>query len=257
MRLYVGNKNYSSWSLRAGLLIAQAGIQHEQIVLLFSDLGPNSKFKREIGSVTPAGRVPVLVDGDVVVWDSLAICEYIAERFPEKQLWPSDRAARARARSLCAEMHSGFVNIRNLFPMNIELHAPEIGPRVLAQYPEARTELARLDAILAGELARSGTLGGGSGTLARATVPGDRQSPALRGGSGGPMLFGEFGIADAYFAPIASRIRTYGLPVSDVSAAWVERVFELPAMQAWVRDALVERDWVALNEPYRAQPTSG
>jgi glutathione S-transferase len=228
MRLYLGNKNYSSWSLRAGLSLAQAGIQHEQVVLLFSDLGPSSKFKREIVTVTPAGRVPVLVDGEVVVWDSLAICEYIAERFPEKQLWPSERAARARARSLCAEMHSGFVNVRSLFPMNIELHAPEIGPRVLAENPEARTELARLDAILAGELGRSG----------------------------GPMLFGEFGIADAYFAPIASRVRTYGLPVSDVSAAWMERVYQLPAMRAWVRDALVEHDWVAVNEPYRAQPSA-
>jgi glutathione S-transferase len=228
MRLYLGNKNYSSWSLRAGLLVAQAGIKHEQIVLLFSDLGPSSNFKREIGAVTPAGRVPVLVDGEVVVWDSLAICEYVAERFPEKQLWPSDRAARARARSLCAEMHSGFANVRNLFPMNIELHAPEIGPRVLGEYPEARTELSRLDAIVAGELKRSG----------------------------GPMLFGEFGIADAYFAPIASRIRTYGLPVSDASAAWIERIHQLPAMQAWVRDALVEHDWVAIDEPYRTQPAS-
>jgi glutathione S-transferase len=123
-------------------------------------------------------------------------------------------------------MHSGFANVRNLFPMNIELHAPEIGARVLAEYPETRAELARLDAMLTSELGRSG----------------------------GPMLFGDFGIADAYFAPIASRVRTYGLPVSDASAGWIERVHQLPAMQAWVRDALVEHDWVAINEPYRTKP---
>lgn len=230
MRLYLGNKNYSSWSLRSGLLLAQAGIPHEQINLSFGDLGPDSTFRREISRVSPAERVPVLFDGDIVVWDSLAIAEYIAERFPEKQLWPADSATRARARSLCAEMHSGFAAIRTLFPMNIELRAPEIGPRVLRERPDAQSELTRLDAILAGELARSG----------------------------GPLLFGvAFGIADAYFAPIASRIRSYGLPVSDASSTWVEHIHQLPAMQSWVRDALAEHDWVAIGEPYRQKPISG
>jgi glutathione S-transferase len=230
MRLYLGNKNYSSWSLRAGLLLAQADIPHEQINLLFGDLGPDSVFRREISRVSPAARVPVLFDGDIVVWDSLAIAEYVAELFPEKQLWPTDRENRARARSLCAEMHSGFTAIRTLFPMNIEFRAPEIGPRVLAERSDAQSELTRLDAILAGELARSG----------------------------GPLLFGAaFGIADAYFAPIASRIRSYGLPVSDASSAWVEHIHQLPAMQAWVRDALAEHDWVAIDEPYRQKPISG
>jgi glutathione S-transferase len=229
MRLYLGNKNYSSWSMRAGLLLAHAGIPYEEVILSFGDLGPDSRFRHEIVRVSAAARVPVLVDGDVVVWDSLAIAEYVAELAPQKQLWPSDRAIRARARSLCAEMHSGFTEIRTLFPMNIEMHAPEIGPRVLAERPEAQRELARLDAILAGELARSA----------------------------GPMLFGAaFGIADTYFAPIASRIRSYGLPVSDASAAWVERVHQQPAMQAWVRDALAEHDWVAFNEPYRQKSLS-
>jgi glutathione S-transferase len=228
MRLYLGNKNYSSWSLRAGLLLAEAGIPFEPVLMSFSDLGsPSSKFRREIVKVTPAGRVPTLVDGDVVVWDSLAIAEYLAERFPDKQLWPRDRATRARARSLCAEMHSGFSAIRNHFPMNIELKAPEVGARMLVEKPETRSDLTRLDGLIASELALSG----------------------------GPMLFGAFGIVDAYFAPIASRVRSYGLPVSATTAEWVERIHQLPAMQAWVRDALEENDWVAINEPYRDPPT--
>jgi glutathione S-transferase len=228
MRLYLGNKNYSSWSLRAGLLLAEAGIPFEPVVLSFSDLGsPTSKFKREILTVSPAGRVPALVDDDVVVWDSLAIAEYVAERFPEKQLWPSGRVERARARSLCAEMHSGFVAVRNAFPMNIELSAPAIGARLLREQPETRSDLTRLDALIANELAESG----------------------------GPMLFGAFGIADAYFAPVASRIRSYGLPVSAPTAEWVARIHQLPAMQAWVRAALEEHDWVAIDEPYRDPPT--
>jgi glutathione S-transferase len=227
MRLYLGNKNYSSWSLRAGLLLAQAGIPFEAVLLSFSNSGDSeSQFKREIFKVTPAGRVPTLVDGELVVWDSLAIAEYLAERFPEKNLWPVDRVARARARSICAEMHSGFTAVRTHFPMNIELVAPQVGPRVLGEQPDARAELARLDEIISGELARSG----------------------------GPMLFGAFGIADAYFAPIGSRIRSYGLPVSEPTLAWVERIHHLPAMQAWVRDALEEHDWVGFNEPYRAPP---
>jgi glutathione S-transferase len=227
MRLYLGNKNYSSWSLRAGLLLAQAGIPFEPVMLSFSDLGnPNSKFKREILKVSPAGRVPTLVDDEVIVWDSLAIAEYVAERFPEKQLWPRDRAARARARSLCAEMHSGFSAVRNNFPMNIELSAPEIGTRLLREQPETRSDVTRLDRLIASELAQSG----------------------------GPMLFGAFGIADAYFAPIASRVRSYGLPVSAPTAEWVERIHQLPAMQAWVRDALQEHDWAAFDEPYRDPP---
>jgi glutathione S-transferase len=228
MRLYLGNKNYSSWSLRAGLLLGQAGIAFETVMLSFRDLGsPSSTFKRDILKVNPAGRVPTLVDGDVVVWDSLAIAEYIAERFPEKNLWPSERVARARARSLCAEMHSGFSAVRNHFPMNIELSAPEVGARMLVEQPETRSDMTRLDALISNELAQSG----------------------------GPMLFGGFGIADAYFAPIASRIRSYGLPVSAATAHWVERIHQLPAMQAWVRDALAENDWVALNEPYRDPAT--
>jgi glutathione S-transferase len=227
MRLYIGNKNYSSWSLRAWLLLKQAGIPFEEIQLSLRDVEhADSAFKAEILRVNPAGRVPVLVDDAIVVWDSLAIGEYAAERFPDRGLWPVDRAARARARTLCAEMHSGFLAVRTHFPMNIELRAPEVGPRVLAAQPQAASELARLDALLTAQLTQSR----------------------------GRFLFDDFTIADAHFSPIASRVRSYALPVSAATAAWIERAHRLPAMQAWVQDAIAERDFLAREELYRDAP---
>jgi glutathione S-transferase len=158
------------------------------------------------------------------VWDSLAIAEYLSERLPGSQLWPADLPARARARCVCAEMHSGFEALRTHFPMNLELCAPSIGPRVLGEQAQARADLARIDQLWSDALAQSG----------------------------GPWLFGALGIADAYFAPVATRIRSYGLPVSQVSAGYVARIFELPALQAWVNAALAEHDFVPEGEPYRA-----
>jgi glutathione S-transferase len=225
MQLYIGNKNYSSWSLRAWLVLEQSGLPFEAVKLSLADIGTeNSTFKREILRINPAGRVPVLADGDLIVWDTLAIAEYVAESAPTP-LWPANRAARARARSLCAEMHSGFTTVRSRFPMNIELHAPHVGPRILAEDPEARVEVTRLDDLLADALARSG----------------------------GPMLFGDFSIADAFYAPIATRMRSYGLPISARTAAYVERIYQWPAMQAWVAESLEEREFVAREELYREQ----
>jgi glutathione S-transferase len=197
-----------------------AGIDFEEVVLRFTD----PAFKQRTLGVSPSGRVPVLEDAGFVVWDTLAIAEYLAERFPDRQLWPADARARARARSLCAEMHSGLPGLRNHFPMNLELSAPELGPRVLAQQPLAQADLARVDAMWREQLAHSR----------------------------GPLLFGAFSLADAFFAPVAARIRSYGLPVSAPCRDYIERIFELPAMQAWVRDALAEHDFVADDEPYRS-----
>jgi glutathione S-transferase len=224
MRLYIGNKNYSSWSLRAWVLMRHAGIDFEEVLLRFDSFAPDSKFKQRLQGVSPTGRVPVLVDDDgFAVWDTLAIAEWLAERFPDKQLWPADAKARARARSLCAEMHAGFAALRTHCPMNIEASLPEVGRRVLQEQPGVRTDLARIDQIWTEQLATSG----------------------------GPLLFGSFCIADAYFAPVASRIRTYGLAVSATAQAYIERVFALPAMQAWMRDALAERDFRPFEEPHR------
>jgi len=222
MQLYIGNKNYSSWSLRPWLLMTQAGIPFEEIKLRLS-FDAASDFKKALAGISPAGRVPVLVDEGFAVWDTLAIAEYLAEKYASKALWPTQPLARARARSLCAEMHSGFGALRNHCPMNIEASLPEVGRRILAEQPDVAGDLARIVGMWEHQL--------------------DEHS--------GPFLFGSFGIADAYFAPVCTRIRTYGLPVSERAAAYVERVFALPAMQAWVRDACAEHDFLDFDEPYR------
>jgi glutathione S-transferase len=224
MQLYIGNKNYSSWSMRPWVALRQFGIPFEEVMLRFDDMEPSSPFKIRLAQVSPAGTVPVLVDDGFAVWDTLAIAEYVAEKFPEHALWPRDAKRRARARSLCAEMHGGFRALRNACPMNIEASMPEIGQRVLAEDAAMRADLARLTHAWADALAESG----------------------------GPFLFGEFSLADAYFAPVVSRIRTFMLPLPPAAAEWAERVWATPAVQAWVADALEEKQFVAFDEPYRS-----
>ena len=127
LKLYIGNKNYSSWSMRPWVLLKQAGIEFEEVMLRFDSFDADSKFKQTIAPISPTGRVPALVDGDLAVWDTLAIAEYAAEKFPAKNLWPTNLNARATARSVCAEMHSGFTGLRGNCPMNIEAHLSDIG----------------------------------------------------------------------------------------------------------------------------------
>src|SRR5688572_30689230 len=126
MKLYIGNKNYSSWSMRPWVLLEQAAIPFEEVMLRFDAFTPDSRFKTELARVSPAGRVPVLVDGDITVWDTLAIAEYVAEKYPDRKLWPESVRDRARARSVCAEMHSSFAALRDHFPMNIDASMPEV-----------------------------------------------------------------------------------------------------------------------------------
>jgi len=225
MQLYIGNKNYSSWSMRPWVLMTQAGIPFDEVMVRFDAFSADSKFKTEVLRLNPAGRVPVLVDDEFVVWDTSAIAEYLAERFPDKQLWPLDARARARARSVCAEMHAGFGALRNAFGMNIEASLPEVGARVLAEQPEVRDNVARIVSMWSELLAEHG----------------------------GPMLFGAFGIADAYFAPVVMRLRTFGVPVPAPIAAYMERVIALPVVAAWIADALAEKDFLQFEEPYRTQ----
>ena len=225
MQLYIGNKNYSSWSLRAWLLMTHAGIAFEEVPLrLSSEAG--SPFKQALARITPAGRVPVLVDDGFAVWDTLAIAEYLAEKFPDKHLWPVDAKARARARSLCAEMHGGFQALRNHCGMNIEADLADVGARLLRDEPDVRSELARIIEMWQRALADSG----------------------------GPFLFGAFSIADAYFAPVGARITTYALPVPEEIGSYVSRVFALPAVRAWCEAARSEHDFIAEDEPYRTRP---
>jgi glutathione S-transferase len=225
MQLYIGNKNYSSWSMRPWVLMTQAGIPFDEVKLRFDAFTPDSKFKTAVQRLNPAGRVPVLVDDGLVVWDTLAIAEYLAERFPDKRLWPSDRRARARARSVCAEMHSGFGALRNHFGMNIEAQLPEVGERVLREEPAVRADVDRIVAMWTELLAQHG----------------------------GPMLFGAFGIADAFYAPVVMRLRTYGVPLPAAISAYVDRVVALPGVAAWIADALAEHDFLPFEEAYRSQ----
>jgi len=223
MQLYIGNKNYSSWSMRPWVLMKQAGIAFEERLVRFDAFETGSVFKNEMARHTPTGRVPVLVDDGFPIWDTLAIAEYLAEKFPQHRLWPAETRARARARSVVAEMHSGFGALRSAFPMNIEARLPEIGARVLAEQPAVRDDLARI---------------------------GQMWSELLET-HGGPLLFGAFGIADAFFAPVAMRARTYGLPLPAPAAAYAERLRALPGVAAWIADALAEQDFVPFDEPYR------
>jgi glutathione S-transferase len=223
LTLYIGNKNYSSWSMRPWVLLKQAGIPFTERMVRFDGFDADSDFKQTILRVNPAGRVPTLVDDGFAVWDTLAIAEYLAERFPEHQLWPRGRKERARARSVCGEMHAGFNGLRTYCAMNIEASLPEAGAIALRDQPAVRADLERIVAMWT----------------------------ALLEEHGGPLLFGEFTIADAYFAPVCMRIRTYALPVPAAVTAYVDRVRALPSVQAWVKDALAERDFRDFEEPYR------
>lgn len=224
-QLYIGNKNYSSWSMRPWVLMKQAGIPFDEVMVRFDSFDGDSKFKHTVLPLNPTGTVPVLRDGDIVVYDTLAICEYLAETHPDKHLWPADRARRAQARSACAEMHAGFGALRSHCVMNIEADLRPQGRLIMRDQPGVRADLDRIIALWSAPL----------------------------GAHGGPLLFGEFGIADAYFAPVCTRIKTYGLPVPAAISAYIERVLALPGVRAWITDALAENDFVAFDEPYRTE----
>ena len=226
LKLYIGNKNYSSWSMRPWVLLTQACIPFDDIIIRFDSFDAGSGFRTRIDSLNPAGKVPVLDDGGFIVWDTLAIAEYVAERFPEKSLWPRSVQARARARSVCAEMHSGFSALRTACPMNIEADLAETGQLIWRDQPAVRADVERLIAMWR----------------------------ELLDAHQGPMLFGEFSIADAFFAPVCMRLKGYALPVPDDIGAYIERLSALPGVKAWIDGALVENDFRDFEEPYRLQP---
>ncbi|MBK6293129.1 MAG: glutathione S-transferase family protein [Rhodoferax sp.] len=223
LTLYIGNKNYSSWSMRPWVLLKQGNIRFEEVKVRFDSFDPGSQFKATVNAVTPTGKVPVLVDEGLAVWDTLAIAEYVAEQYPQAKLWPADRAARARARSLCAEMHSGFTQLRSHCPMNIEASLPDIGALIWRDQAGVRADVARIVAMWSALLAEHG----------------------------GPMLFGAFSVVDAYYAPVAMRLRSYALPVPPEVTAYIERLRALPGVKAWIDEALAEQDFLDFEEPYR------
>jgi glutathione S-transferase len=222
LQLYIGNKNYSSWSMRPWVLMRQLGIGFEEVRLRF-DFSEGSAFRQAVARVSPAGRVPVLVDEGFSVWDTLAIAEHLHERFPSSGVWPALARDRARARSLCAEMHAGFGALRQHCPMNIEADLREVGQTLWSQRSEVRCDVERIDRMWREQLAASG----------------------------GPMLFGGFSAADAFYAPVCSRVSTYGLAVSNVASEYVKRIADLASVQAWSSEALAEHDFLDFDEPYR------
>lgn len=222
MQLYIGNKNYSSWSLRPWLAMRQLGIPFEEVKLRLS-FEQGSPFKQALEGIGAPGKVPVLVDEGLVVWDTLAIVEYLEEKFPGLGVWPADTRDRARARCLCAEMHAGFGALRNLCPMNLEASLEAVGRRLWPEQAELRADVSRIERLWGDSLQASG----------------------------GPFLFGAFSAADAYFAPVATRLRTYQLPVGREAAGYVDRVLALPSFQDWHGAALAEQDFLDFDEPYR------
>src|ERR1700693_4263212 len=201
LKLVIGNKNYSAWSLRPWLALRANNIAFEEI---FIPLYTGDADKQRILDVNPSGKVPALIDGDVTIWDSLVIIESAAERFPEARLWPEDRASRAHARSISAEMHSGFMALRSECGMN--LHRPI---RAIALSADARANVARIQEIWI--------------------------ECRERYGKTGPFLFGAFGAADAMFAPVVHRLRTYAIAVEPAAQAYLETMMALPAFQEWTR----------------------
>lgn len=216
LTLVIGNKNYSSWSLRPWLALKQAGIPFAEVrIALYT---PESK--QQILAWSPSGKVPALRDGDLVVWDSLAICEYLAERFPDTGLWPAQREARAVARSACAEMHSGFPELRSRMSMNLRRAFPGQG-----MTPEVARDIGRIDQIW--------------------------QDCRSRFGAGGDFLFGAFTVADAFYAPVVLRFQTYGVALGPVAQAYSDAVLALPALQQWVAEARAESEVIPQFELYQ------
>ena len=215
LALVIGNKNYSSWSMRPWVLLRQAGIAFEEIQLWFDQ----DAHAKEAERYSPTGLVPVLLVDGTPAWDSLAICETIAEMFPEKGLWPADARARQVARAICAEMHAGFRDLRGAMPVNIRARHPGKGMN-----PAVRKDIERVVSIW--------------------------QSCRERFGGDGAMLFGRFGIADAFYAPVVMRFATYAVELPAAAQAYADAVRGLAAVREWMAAARQETAFVAAYEPY-------
>lgn len=223
LELYIANKNYSSWSMRPWLVLQAFEIPFQEHMIYFDRERSIGAFKQKLLSISDNAKVPILYDQEVKVWDSLAICEYLAEQYPEYALWPRDKAQRARARSISAEMHSGFSQLRTLCGMNIRAQLAEVGQRLWAEDSELRQDVARIEQIWA-----------------------ERPDPD-------GFLCGAFSIADAFYAPVVMRFKTYALPVSASSQRYMQSMLQHPAVQAWVEAAMVEGRWVNYLEAYQTE----
>lgn len=221
MQLLIANKNYSSWSMRPWLVLKAFNLPFDEVMIEFSEQPYGGAFKQAVLAVNPNGKVPVLVHEEQQVWDSLAICEYLAEQFPHVPLWPTDKAMRIRARCISAEMHSSFMSLRSLCGMNIRADLTALGKALWHENEGLRQDIERIEQIWA----------------ARPDADG--------------FLCGEFSIADAFYAPVVTRFITYGLPLSESAQRYMNTISHHPAMQAWVQDAHAELTRVEFLE---AQP---
>ena len=210
LTLVIGNKNYSSWSLRPWLAMKHAGIEFDEANVLLQ----RPQTREEILRYSPSGRVPCLIDGDLTVFDSLAICEYVNERHAGGRLWPRDVAERAQARSVVAEMHSSFAALRTHMPMDIRSRHSSKGAAAQDR-EDVAADIARIHSVW-GECLRQG----------------------------GPLLFGSFSIADAFYAPVVTRFATYGVKLAPLLAAYSESVLALPAMRQWIAAAKAETETI-------------
>lgn len=210
MKLVIGNKNYSSWSLRPWIAMKAAGIAFEEILIPFGTPIGNPEFKQRLSAYTQAGLVPVLIDGDVQVWETLAILEYLAEKFPDRHLWPADAKARAQARSVASEMHAGFSALRGECPVNMRR---PVRARTLSAAAQANVQ--RIEAMWSDCRARHG----------------------------GPFLFGKFCAADAMYAPMVARLFTYGVKVGREALGYMEVMMALPAWAEW-KAAAAQESWI-------------
>jgi glutathione S-transferase len=212
LKLVIGNKNYSSWSMRPWVALTAFGIQFAEVRILLDK--PDTAAR--IAEYSGAGRVPVLIAGDITIWDSLAICEFAAEQFPDLHMWPRDVAARAMARSVTAEMHSGFAGLRNDMSMNIRAHLPGRG-----RTPAAQADIGRICEIWEECLSRFGHH---------------------------DFLFGDFSIADAFYAPVVMRFMSYGVTLAPALQAYCERVQRHPAVARWISEAKAETERADVHE---------
>jgi glutathione S-transferase len=207
LKLVIANKAYSSWSLRPWILMTHFNIPFEEVVIPLA----HADTREKLSAYSPSGKAPALVDGDVAIWESLAIIEYLAEKYPRKPIWPQTRPARAHARALAAEMHAGFQPLRVHLPTNFRR---AVRPRELT--PEAANDVARIEAAWA--------------------------AARHRFGRGGPFLFGGFCAADAMFAPVVNRLHIYAVDVAPPTRAYMDAIIALPAWQQWEKGAFAE-EW--------------
>ncbi|WP_392564065.1 glutathione S-transferase [Orbus wheelerorum] len=221
--LYIGNKNYSTWSMRPWVVMKYFDINFDEKLIRFDSFANDSLFKQTILPINPYGTVPVLINDDTTITDSLAICEYLAENHQNLALWPKDPKQKAIARSIVAKMHNGYLHIRNHLPMNIEASLAQIGQIILRDHLDVKNEIKFFDEQISSILAKSN----------------------------GKYLFGDFSIADAFYAPMCLRLKTYQIPTSNHLNRYIETIYQTKGISDWIAEALLEKDFIPMDEPYR------